>query len=432
MNKKIVGVFYNEHEASQAIEDLKSQGFLTEDISVIARNKDDVESISEETGTKAPEGLASGAATGGLLGGVTGLLAGIGALAIPGIGPIIAAGPIAATLAGAAVGAGTGGLVGGLIGLGIPKDEAESYDNYVDEGRILVMVDVDSARADAVYSVFRTHNSANADRYVNESSVTGGVTDTDRSFVTDTDRNSVVDTDRNSVTDTDRNSVVDTDRNSVAKADRNSVTDTVDAAFNGSGLEGRYDTGLDTMNSAPVHDVPGTNAMDNVNREGMTGDVYSGTPDGVGTLDNERRSDALYDEDEARKLRLREEQLDVSKNKVQAGEVQVRKEIIEEQKTVNVPVSHEEIVIERRAVNNDSTSTPVGADETIRIPVSEEQVEVHKNTVVTGEVDIHKREVQDTEQVKDTVKREEARVDKTGDVKVDASDELLRDHSRMH
>ncbi|WP_285229596.1 YsnF/AvaK domain-containing protein [Paenibacillus albidus] len=88
---------------------------------------------------------------------------------------------------------------------------------------------------------------------------------------------------------------------------------------------------------------------------------------------------------------MREEQLNISKNKVQTGEVSVRKEVIEEQKTINVPVSHEEIVIERHAVNNDSTAEPVGAEETIRIPVSEEQVEVNKNTVITGEVDINRR-----------------------------------------
>ncbi|AIQ27843.1 hypothetical protein P40081_06320 [Paenibacillus sp. FSL P4-0081] len=390
MNKKIVGVFYTEHEASRAIEDLKSHGFLTEDISVIARNKRDVEAISDETGTKAPEGMASGAATGGILGGVTGLLAGIGALAIPGIGPIIAAGPIAATLTGVAVGAGTGGLVGGLIGLGIPEDEAESYDNYVDEGRILVMVDADNTRESDVYSIFRNHNSANADRYMDDPNTTGDAADTAR----------------------------------------HSVTDTVDAAFNGSGLEGRDDTGLDTMNSATEHDLPGTRALDDVNRPGMTGDVYSGTPNGIdGALDS-TRTGGFNDPDEDRRLRLREEQLDVSKNKVQTGEVNVHKEIIEEQKTINVPVTHEEIVIERRAVNNDTTAEPVGADETIRIPVSEEQVEVRKNTVVTGEVEIHKREVQGTEQVQDTVRREEARVDKSGEVKVDGSDELLRDHSR--
>lgn len=390
MNKKIVGVFYTEHEASRAIEDLKSHGFLTEDISVIARNKRDVEAISDETGTKAPEGMASGAATGGILGGVTGLLAGIGALAIPGIGPIIAAGPIAATLTGVAVGAGTGGLVGGLIGLGIPEDEAESYDNYVDEGRILVMVDADNTQESDVYTIFRNHNSANADRYMDDTNTTGDAADTAR----------------------------------------HSVTDTVDAAFNGSGLEGRDDTGLDTMNSATEHDLPGTRALDDVNRPGMTGDVYSGTPNGIDRTLDSTRTGGFNDLDEDRKLRLREEQLDVSKNKVQTGEVNVHKEIIEEQKTINVPVTHEEIVIERRAVNNDTTAEPVGADETIRIPVSEEQVEVHKNTVVTGEVGIHKREVQGTEQVQDTVRREEARVGKSGEVKVDGSDELLRDHSR--
>ena len=283
MNKKIVGVFYTEHEASRAIEDLKDRGFLTEDISVIARNKQDVDAINDETGTKAPEGMASGAATGGILGGVTGLLAGIGALAIPGIGPIIAAGPIAATLAGAAVGAGTGGLVGGLIGLGIPEDEAESYDNYVDEGRILVMVDADDTRASDVYSVFRSHNSANADRYMDETMTTGDATDTARQ----------------------------------------SVSDTVDAAFNGSGLEGRDDTGLDTMNSATKHDLPEARTLDDVSRPGMTGDVYSGTPNGIDrTLDSTRTGGRL-ETDEERRLRLREEQLDVSKNKAQrTGQVQ--------------------------------------------------------------------------------------------------------------
>ncbi|MNI54923.1 hypothetical protein D3C73_1098450 [compost metagenome] len=119
-----------------------------------------------------------------MLGGVTGLLAGIGALAIPGIGPIIAAGPIAAALTGAVVGAGTGGLVGGLIGLGIPEDEAASYDNYVDEGRILVMVDADDARADDVYTIFRNHNSANADKYMDRAAPEAAG-DTARDSVTD-------------------------------------------------------------------------------------------------------------------------------------------------------------------------------------------------------------------------------------------------------
>ncbi|OWR28369.1 hypothetical protein CDO73_19055 [Saccharibacillus sp. O23] len=164
MAKKIVGVFENEREASRAIQHLQDQGFTSDDISVVAKDRNDLRAIDEETGTKAPEGLAAGAATGGVLGGVTGLLAGVGALAIPGIGPILAAGPLAATLAGLAVGAGAGGLVGGLVGLGIPENEAEEYQEYLNRGNILVLVDEDS-RSRTVYDSFRDNRSLNADRY---------------------------------------------------------------------------------------------------------------------------------------------------------------------------------------------------------------------------------------------------------------------------
>jgi uncharacterized membrane protein len=147
--KHIVGVYDTEGEAIRAVEELKSKGYRAEDISVIGRNREDMEMIADETGTKAGEGAAAGAATGGALGGLAGLLAGVGALAIPGVGPIIAAGPIAATLAGAAVGAGTGGLAGALIGMGIPEEEADRYDAYVKEGKILVLVDRDGSTMNA-------------------------------------------------------------------------------------------------------------------------------------------------------------------------------------------------------------------------------------------------------------------------------------------
>ncbi|ULT54462.1 general stress protein [Neobacillus drentensis] len=138
--KHLVGVYDTENEAIQAVEDLKRQGYAPEDISVIGKNKDEVNGINDATGTKTEEGLAAGAATGGVLGGLVGLLAGVGALAIPGVGPILAAGPIAATLTGAAVGAGAGGLAGALIGMGIPEEEADRYEGYVKEGKILVVV----------------------------------------------------------------------------------------------------------------------------------------------------------------------------------------------------------------------------------------------------------------------------------------------------
>jgi uncharacterized protein (TIGR02271 family) len=120
-----------------------------------------------------------------------------------------------------------------------------------------------------------------------------------------------------------------------------------------------------------------------------------------------------------RRLQLRAEQLDVTKNRVQAGEVGLRKEVVTEQQTIDVPVTHEEVYIERRPVSGGQVdTTPIGQDEVIRVPVSEEQVNVTKNTVVTGEVAIGKREVTETQQVRDTVRREEAHIEHTGDARV--------------
>ncbi|NGM84056.1 low temperature-induced protein [Paenibacillus sp. 7124] len=168
MTKKIVGIFDTEREATQSIKELQARGFRNEDISVVTRNRDDLNTITDDTDTIGLEGVATGAATGGVVGGIAGLLAGIGALAIPGIGPIIAAGPIAAALTGAAVGAGAGGLVGGLIGLGIPEDEAREYEGYVDQGKILVMVD-DNGRDTEIHDIFRGNRSLNASRYSSSS-----------------------------------------------------------------------------------------------------------------------------------------------------------------------------------------------------------------------------------------------------------------------
>jgi uncharacterized membrane protein len=165
-HNKVVGVFRSEEDAIDAIKELRDQGYSENDISVIAKDKKDVKHIHEETGTKAPEGAATGMATGGILGGIGGLLLGAGALAIPGIGPIVAAGPIAAALGGAAVGAGAGGIVGALVGLGIPEDEAKEYERSVEEGDILVLVETNEVdRHRKVNDTFRTYRSSNVHRY---------------------------------------------------------------------------------------------------------------------------------------------------------------------------------------------------------------------------------------------------------------------------
>ncbi|MGG1368111.1 general stress protein [Priestia megaterium] len=139
--KRVVGIYKSEQEAIAAVEDLKNQGYATRDISIIGQDHKEVDRVTEETDTEVVDGIATGALTGGALGGLTGLLAGAGALAIPGIGPIVAAGPIAAVLTGAVTGAGVGGLTGALVEIGLSKDEAEYYGNSVKEGNILVLVD---------------------------------------------------------------------------------------------------------------------------------------------------------------------------------------------------------------------------------------------------------------------------------------------------
>ncbi|SHJ01514.1 YsnF/AvaK domain-containing protein [Desulfosporosinus lacus] len=124
------------------------------------------------------------------------------------------------------------------------------------------------------------------------------------------------------------------------------------------------------------------------------------------------------DENETRteeaKLLLRQEELDISKSRVQTGEVEFGKEIIEEQKIMDVPVLREEIVIERRTLNNEQSDSPITSEETIRIPVSQEKVDVGKRTVITGEVIAHKHDIEETKHIDETLKREEARIKEFG------------------
>jgi Protein of unknown function (DUF3341) len=143
MAQAVFGLAKTEAQAISMVERLKAAGFSPNDISVLFPDKTGTKDFAYEQHTKAPEGAAAGAGTGGLLGGALGWLVGIGALAIPGLGPFIAAGPIMAALSGAAAGAALGGLTGALIGMGIPEYEAKRYEGKVKEGNILVSVHTD-------------------------------------------------------------------------------------------------------------------------------------------------------------------------------------------------------------------------------------------------------------------------------------------------
>jgi uncharacterized membrane protein len=144
-------------QAEQIVEDLQSSGFDVSEISVLMPDTGGKHDFGHVKATKAPEGATTGATAGGVTGGVLGLLAGIGALAIPGVGPFIAAGPIMAALSGAALGATTGGLVGGLIGLGIPEIEAKRYEEKLRNGNFLIAVHAeDSDQVDRAKEIFKS------------------------------------------------------------------------------------------------------------------------------------------------------------------------------------------------------------------------------------------------------------------------------------
>jgi len=139
-HKSVYAIATSEGQASRIVDDLTSAGFSSNDISALFPDKGTTHEFSHEKNTKAPEGAVTGAATGGVLGGTLGLLTGLGALAIPGVGPLIAAGPLLAALSGVAAGATVGGVAGALIGLGIPELEAKRYDNRISEGNVLISV----------------------------------------------------------------------------------------------------------------------------------------------------------------------------------------------------------------------------------------------------------------------------------------------------
>ena len=140
MSKAVFGIATTYAQAETIVDTLKTAGFSNNDISVLLPDKDGTRDFAHEKNTKAPEGAAAGAGTGGVVGGVLGWLAGIGSLAIPGVGPFVAAGPIMAALSGAAVGSAVGGLTGALVGLGIPEFEAKRYEGKLRSGNILISV----------------------------------------------------------------------------------------------------------------------------------------------------------------------------------------------------------------------------------------------------------------------------------------------------
>jgi hypothetical protein len=144
-NMSAFGICQNMAQLEQTVEELRREGYRNDDISALFPDKESTRDFAHEKNTKAPEGAAAGAGAGVAVGGTLGWLVGIGAIAIPGLGPFIAAGPIVAALAGAGVGGTLGGVTGALIGMGIPEFEAKRYEGMIKSGGILLSVHCDNA-----------------------------------------------------------------------------------------------------------------------------------------------------------------------------------------------------------------------------------------------------------------------------------------------
>jgi len=144
-NKAVFGIYASADQAERTVNALIQDGFLSEDVSVLMPDQRSTREFAHHKETKAPEGATAGVTAGGVVGGTLGVLVGLGALAIPGVGPLLAAGPIVAGLAGLGAGGAVGGLIGALVGMGIPEYEARRYEGRVKDGGILLSVHCETA-----------------------------------------------------------------------------------------------------------------------------------------------------------------------------------------------------------------------------------------------------------------------------------------------
>ena len=182
-NLVIYGIFASRDAAEHGVSELKSEGFMNSDVSVLFSSPTGTKEFAYENSTKAPEGATTGAISGATIGGILGWLAGIGTLAIPGVGPFIAAGPIMAALAGAGVGGTLGGLTGALVGMGIPEYEAKRYEDRVNEGGILVSVHAaDSAWEEKAKDILKSCGAEDISSKNEDSTMTSDETETYRSM----------------------------------------------------------------------------------------------------------------------------------------------------------------------------------------------------------------------------------------------------------
>lgn len=357
MAKTVVGLFDSFETAQMVVQDLIDQGFRREDISVVANDEARGTSTSGATDeAAAAEGAGAGAVGGTVIGGALGLLVGAGLLAIPGIGPVLAAGPLAAAIGttaatvgagalGAGIGAATGGLIGGLVGAGVPKEEAEYYAEGVRRGGTLVTVSADDSEASRAQSIMLNHGAVD----INQRG----------------------------------------------------------ASWRESGW-----TGFDT--ATPVTSSTTTTSYDStpVASSTVVTNDYNTTP----VTRTDTTSTRLDTNADSAVIPVVEEEIDISKRRVEQGGVRVTTTVAETPVQEDVTLREERVHVERRTVDRPVSDADRAAfqEGTIELTESAEEAVVRKRARVVEEVIIDKEARERTETVRDSVRRTDVNVEQLG------------------
>jgi len=353
----VVGVFADHQQAQRAVNELRRMGFAEDQIGVARRDSDEDRGTLGAPNDAGDETYAGeGTAAGLATGAGVGALWGLGIIAgiLPAVGPAIAGGTLAAILSSAAAGAVAAGLGGALIGLGLSKEEADYYNTEFESGRTVVTVTAPGREQEAE-AVLREYGGYDISRKGMSGEAMG-----------------------------DQGMTGMVGEGSTRRAG------TTGAGMTGAGMSAASMTGMGS--------------------ESESTRMHSQTSGSAGSTGSTRAEDA-------NRVTAYEEQLRVQKHSVEKGDVNIRKEVHTEHKTIEVPVQREEVVIERRTPTGDTTGSIEGHQE-IRIPVREEQVSVEKVPVAKEEVVVGKRTVQGTEHVQETLRKEEIKVDADPNINV--------------
>jgi uncharacterized protein (TIGR02271 family) len=433
----VVGVFNEQNMAERAVQALEDAGFDSDQIGFARRDgtADGQEGATRTEGAgDAGGGAVTGAVTGGVLGGILGAAA---ALLIPGIGPVVAGGILATTIGGAALGAAAGGLLGALTNMGVPEEEAQYYQGEFEQGRTIVTVRTSDRQREAI-DILRRHGAYDATtRNADMAGTTGITTDT-----TPVGAGSGYGMSQGNASDFNTMEDTNVARNKNQDQFTSGRWDDFSPQYRNfwqqrygskggrwEDFEPTYRYGWEMRNNPQYQNMSWAQAEPNLRQDWET--RYPNKPwKQTSSMLRETWDDDIfasqgqgYSDQEGQRVQIREEQLQAQKQPVQTGEVRIGKKVTEEQQSINVPTMREEVFVERVDTAPRPADQPITGNEndTIRVPVVEEQVQVTKQPVVTGEVVVGKRQVQDNQQVTDTVRREEPRIEQQGDVNIQGS-----------